>query len=582
MSIDALQTAANKISKNNIQASYIDTRAEGIVKTEDKIFSRMNDEGIVSGQAVINSCDGDKVTAGSYANALGMNSSEEMNSATNEAKTPQRPQDLIDQVSFGVAKVNVKSSAQYRKSYAFKIWKEKGCFPYRLADEPSIEERKKSKKYLNAMKAQRDRQNEEAWRAYKNFRVTNRTKTSQRPVQRVDKEMNITNKRKEHCPRQSSFSVSNEGFTKENIANQNSIPQYFKAKKDVSLKCFATPVCKSIPTSVIHINSTKSCENFGLFARAQRGSTKGGTEFRRKNVPQSDARKSSGGETDPRRMNVSADKESADHHKDNLIQWYHRETTSGVSDKAFDQQVQISESAKAENLEQTAVTTITSTNEPNNKRFLCRSTSSAGDILQFHGQKGAASSITKSESHLNLNGKSSSLTNEYEKRSHQGAENTDHIAMSGKEHVGSSVTATLQGIVQDKGQERDGKSLPSNSSSLAAAMKNTLNNKHCKENVKPKPPPIRARKRKSECTNEEGEPQRGKGKQEKSTVFTRLDEAVAVNLADGIHNVNSEYFPIDALANKAAKETSKQINTKQNQPTKMCIKNKVEEIDRAR
>ena len=138
------------------------------------------------------------------------------NSSTeNVEKMPERPQDLINKVSFGVAKVNFKSSAQYRKSYAFKIWREKGCFPFRLEDRPSSEDQKKSKRYLNAVKAQRDRNNEDAWRAYKSSKAKKAPTATQRPSEAVE----VVGNTRSEGHHQTPFTASKDAVTKRNLVH---------------------------------------------------------------------------------------------------------------------------------------------------------------------------------------------------------------------------------------------------------------------------------------------------------------------------------------------------------------------------
>lgn len=66
-----------------------------------------------------------------------------------------------------------------------------------------------------------------------------------------------------------------------------------------------------------------------------------------------------------------------------------------------------------------------------------------------------------------------------------------------------------------------------------------------------------------------------------ATVLTRINENDATTLAEGINNLNSEYFPIETLVKMAVKESSTDTNY-QGLSTTTRIKDKVNEIDRAR
>lgn len=454
-------------------------------------------------------------------------------STENTAKAPERPQDLINKTSFGVAKVNVKSSAQYRKSYAFKIWREKGCFPFRLEDQPSTEEQKKSKKYLNAIKSQKDRHNEEAWRAYKS------SKTTRKLSEGVEFSCSNENSKEHQTP----FTASQEGITKSDTVHHNNIPYYFKAKKDTSPKSQVTPVTKAIPTSVIHVNNTKSYTNCqpGINQALHQEATKvAPTEFRDQPFGRNDTRRSSvvqvttgGGQIASRRERLSCT----------------GETTA-----------RISEGASAENLKHPPIASTTASVD-GHKDESCNSP-----------EHRACSSAKIFENHLDL-----TMTD----TSEEDNDMREVINRAEKKLESPLDNETLQTVASNS-EVQDGHDSPSthDNANMIAIMKSTLNKKYCKENVKPAGP---GRKRRHENAGSVvDEPQRGRPKKSKATVFTRLDETLATTLADGIHNVNSEYFPIDALANKAAKEIGEKVSAIKSDPTKMSIKEKVEEIDRAR
>lgn len=491
-------------------------------------------------------------------------------STENADQIPERPQDLIDKVSFGVAKVNFKSSAQYRKSYAFKIWREKGCFPFRLQDRPSSEDQKKSKRYLNAVKAQRDRHNEEEWRAYKSSKVKKVVTAAQRPSEVVE----VVGNRRSEGHHQTLFTASKDAVTKRNPVHNNNIPCYFKAKKEISQKSQVTPaVTMAIPTSVIHVNTTKSCKNYQQIAHVRQESAHTTKEFRNQQFAKDNslAATAAGGQVATMKERSSAIKESTPRIPPNTLVHWSGETTSKVSSKRLAQPPQIADGHSI------APTRTSIDGHSTDETPGCIKTS-ASEVRRLHGTHSSAEKIS-AKNHLHSTDKTGRFTHQHEKSDHLNAKDGGDREISGEKELASQ-TETLQKSAPDAALETNGHHLPTNNSNMVAIIKSTLNKKYCKENVKPGPE-RRKRRRENTAATDVGEPQRGRSaKQSKATVFTRLDETVATNLADGIHSVNSEYFPISTLANKAAKEASEKIVT--SETSKMGIKNKVEEIDRAR
>ena len=491
------------------------------------------------------------------------------NSSTeNVEKIPERPQDLINKVSFGVAKVNFKSSAQYRKSYAFKIWREKGCFPFRLEDRPSSEDQKKSKRYLNAVKAQRDRNNEEAWRAYKNSKAKKASPATQRPSEAIEVVGNTRSEGQHQTP----FTASKDAITKRNPVHNNNIPCYFKAKKDVSQKHQVTPVTMAIPTSVIHVNTTKSGENHQQITQVGQGSAHTTREFRNQQFAKdNNTFATTGGQAAARKERSWASDESTRILPNTLVHWSD-ETTSRISSKRLSQPPQIDGHSIA------PIKTSIYGHQSNETRSCMKS---SAEVKRLHGtQHEERLSVEKisAKNHLHSTDKAGQFAHQHEKSDSLNVKDDRNRGISGEKEL-ESQPETLQKGATDGAQETNGHHLSTNSSNMVSIIKSTLNKKYCKENVKPGPE--RRKRRRETAATEIGEAQRGRSaKQSKTTVFTRLDETVATNLADGIHSVNSEYFPIATLANKAAKETSEKMV--RSEMTKMSINKKVEEIDRAR
>ena len=491
-------------------------------------------------------------------------------STENVEKMPERPQDLINKVSFGVAKVNFKSSAQYRKSYAFKIWREKGCFPFRLEDRPSSEDQKKSKRYLNAVKAQRDRNNEDAWRAYKSSKAKKAPTATQRPSEAVE----VVGNTRSEGHHQTPFTASKDAVTKRNPVHSNNIPCYFKAKKDVSQKNQVTPVTMAIPTSVIHVNTTKSGENHQQITQVGQGSAHTTKEFRNQQFAKDNTTvpTTAGDQAAARKERSSVSEESTRILPNTLVHWS-GETTSRISSKRLSQPPQIDG--------HTIAPTRTSIygHQSNETRSCMKS---SAEVIRLHGtQHEERLSVEKisTKNHLHSTDKAGQFAHQHEKSDSLNVKDDRNRGISVEKELEIQPETLPQKGANDGAQETNGHHLSTSSSNMVSIIKSTLNKKYCKENVKPGPE--RRKRRRENAATETGEAQRGRSaKQSKTTVFTRLDETVATNLADGIHSVNSEYFPIATLANKAAKEASEKIV--RSEVTKMSIKTKVEEIDRAR
>ncbi|XP_028402342.1 uncharacterized protein LOC114525290 [Dendronephthya gigantea] len=471
---------------------------------------------------------------------------------------PQRPQDLIDNVSIDSARENFRSSAQYRKSYAFKIWRDKGSFPYRLAEQPVVKEvaqRKKSKKYMNAVRAQRDRENEEAWKTFKSCRTTTNEmryrRSSKFPRIRVEANV-ITNKHyeKEQLDTLLSQDIEQKGRT---MKQQNCIPDYFKNKKESAQKTeIVHSPTKSIPTSVIHVLATKPCDVSVQTNQAEqrthnsKRATLSGVE--------SQSYVTSEGKLSPDKQGGSS-------------QWSNELTSSIGNYNMHAQSPEVD--ANAENgVQQISTETFTKNKQPD-------ISNSFRETIPSNTQSEQEGSPAKRHCSPSLSTVSPMLSN----NSFRSGEATECLPtyLNGDENT--SQARTPSPILQ--AQEVD-------NSILTSVIKNSLAKKYSKENVKPNAHATavernRKRVRGESLNTEEGEPPRGRIKQQKATMFTRLDEAVATNLAEGIHNVNSEYFPIEALAKKAANETSKGVSdNRERRLETTSVKHKLDEIERAR
>ncbi len=488
-------------------------------------------------------------------------------SPTNTQIIPQRPQDLLDNISLDLAGTNVKSSAQYRKSYAFKIWRDRGSFPYRLTEQPVVKEvvqRKKSKKYLNAVRAQKDREKEEAWKVFKSYRNTNNEmkyrRTSKFPRIRV--EGSVTKHHdKEQLDTILSDSLQGNDPKSTHTKHQNSIPDYFKNKKESAQKSkpLASPT-KSIPTSVIHTTKEVSRQTTQAEIQSRMTSDKGvcnvGEPLAQAAVLLEPSLTSKG--------NLLQDD------KDNgIFQWSDTQTSSvGSCNIHVQGQGQLH------------------TNAVNGKQKISTETMTRGSADSSVRWDGRSLPDNQSKEEADRSSKpdtSQSLSITANMVADNSVTRRDDIELLSTEHNVNVIRnqSPSPTPTQERNSEID-------NSNLALIIKNSLAKKYSKENVKPNlgyaaAERGRKRVRNESLSSEEAERQRARIKQQKATMFTRLDEAVATNLAEGIHNVNSEYFPIEALANKAARETSKDVSDSvESKWPKTSIKYKVDEIERAR
>lgn len=466
---------------------------------------------------------------------------------------PRRPQDLLDNISLDMARQNVKSSAQYRKSYAFKIWRDRGSFPYRLAEQPTdvakdVVPRKKSKKCLNALRAQKDREKEKAWKAFKSCRMTSNElkyeRTPKLPRNRVEA-TSVEHRDKEQL--NTIFSDYQDKDPKSTHAkHQNSIPDYFKNKKESAQKFqpLVSPT-KSIPTSVIHVHTAKAYLDPKQSTQAEQSI--GTIDKDVSNVFESQTPgaiqlttglPSEGNMGDERSDSHTSSVGKCNMHNDNQEQF----NANAVSDR-----------------QNIPIETMTVDVQKRQKEDHCNKLHISGSLLI--ASKGLAKNpVNKAKD----------------------------IKLSSTEHTGNVISEqSPSGPSPNPTEEPRGKSEIDNSN-LAIIIKNSLAKKYSKENLKPTPvstevTQVRKRARNDSTGSEEGEHERARIKQQKTTMFTRLDESVATNLADGIHNVNSEYFPIEVLAKKAAKESSKSVTDDiQSKLPPSSIKHKLDEIERAR
>ncbi|CAB4005339.1 Hypothetical predicted protein [Paramuricea clavata] len=493
-------------------------------------------------------------------------------SLRNTQIVPQRPQDLLDNISMDVAQANVKSSAQYRKSYAFKIWRDKGSFPYRLAEQPVVKEvvqRKKSKKCLNAIRAQKDREKEDAWKEFKSCRDTN-NEMKHRRISKFPHNIRVEGTSMKHHDEgqlDTILSDSQDNNPKSShTRHQNSIPDYFKNKKESAQKSqrLASPT-KSIPASVIHVHTTKACQVSKLTTQAEQSMITSDNGHGVYNVLKSTAQTTVLLESSPTsKGNLVLG------NKDNGI--FQRSDTQASSNGKCNIHVQGQEHVQL------------NPNAVNDRQKITETIS---------GSVADSSCHIKGRNYVpDIQGK------QQEDRSgkphtSRSLSTTSYILAdnSVKRREDIEILSTERNVISDQSlspsQMQEANSEIDNSN-LASIIKNSLAKKYSKENVKPDlgfAAVERGRKRvRNEVpSSEEGERQRRRTKQQKATMFTRLDEAVATNLADGIHNVNSEYFPIEALANKAAKETSTGASDgMERKMPKTSIKHKVDEIERAR
>jgi hypothetical protein len=491
-------------------------------------------------------------------------------SLKNTQIVPQRPQDLLENISMDVAEANVKSSAQYRKSYAFKIWRDRGSFPYRLAEQPVVKEvvqRKKSKKCLNAIRTQKDREKEDAWKEFKSCRSTNNEMKHRRiskfPHIRVE---GTSMKHHDKGQLDTILSDSQDNNPKSSHTRyQNSIPDYFKNKKESAQKYqpLASPT-KSIPASVIHVNTTKACQ-VELTTQAEQSMITSDNGHGVYNVLKSTAQ-------------ATVRLESSPTSKGNLV--------LGNKDNGIFQRsdTQASSNGKCNIHVQGQKHVQLNANAVNDRQKITETITGSGADSSCH-MKGRNVPDIQSKQQEDRSGKP---------HTSRSLSTTSYILAdnSVKRREDIEILSTERNVISDQSlspsQTQEANSEIDNSN-LASIIKNSLAKKYSKENVKPDlgfAAVERGRKRvRNEVpSSEEGERQRTRTKQQKATMFTRLDEAVATNLADGIHNVNSEYFPIEALANKAAKETSKGAASDgmERKMPKTSIKHKVDEIERAR
>lgn len=466
---------------------------------------------------------------------------------------PQRPEDLLDDIPLDVVRQNVRSSAQYRKSYAFKIWRDRGSFPYRLAEQPvgiakDAVQRKKSKKCLNALRTQRDREKEEAWKAFKSCRTTSNElkyqRTSKFPRSRVEyHENNQLN---------TIFSDCKDNDPKSNHAkHQNSIPDYFKNKKE-SVQKYQPLVSstKSIPTSVIyvHTGTAKACLLPKQITQAKQGAgiTDKGVDNGFESKTQAEIKMKT---NRPSEGNIGS--ERSDTHTSSvgtIVQYnIHDDDQEQLNANAVigRQQVSIERMAESNALERRISPACVQTNQQEDR---CDKLNNSGSLSSAKNP---------------LNG-------------------VIDIELSSTEHNGSEQSPS------PNSPDEACSNCEIDNSNLAMSIKNSLSKKYIKENVKPisvskVPTQARKRTRNDPTRSKEGEQQSTRIKQKKTTMFTSLDESVATNLADGIHNVNSEYFPIEALAKKAVKESSKGVTDDiKSKLSPSSIEHKLDEIERAR
>lgn len=469
-----------------------------------------------------------------------------MFSCNSKKTVPQRPEDLLNVVSLDMAQVNVRSSSQYRKSYAFKIWRERGSFPYRIAEQPvrSMMRQKKSKKFVNSSRVQEDKEKEEAWKAFKSSRNKEDTKHRMPKFPRVRVEgTSLARRNQEKID--TVLSRGRDAKSSE-AGQQNSIPDYFRNRKDSTTKYVASNFpAKAIPTSVIYINTTKSCQMPQQISEAEQSMGTRERDVDAHSVVKTQA--TSNATIAQRETSKSSNKNSRENllpeNKDcSIFQWSDSQPSSVANGNIHGQDPDF----LLNNNTLIDAQKIPATTE-NNTNILGRQSPSISHASQ------------------SLSGTSYSLPANTAAKSREGGG-----TISERLHVPSPVS-------EEAHPEMD-------SSHLALIIKNSLANKYSKENVKPNST-SRRRKRASNELLGSGEGERRNTKQQKTTMFTRLDETVATNLADGIHNVNSEYFPIEALANKAAKETSNGgpgVEGKKSQITNTFMKHKVNEIERAR
>ena len=479
---------------------------------------------------------------------------------------PQRPQDLLDNISLDMARQNVKSSAQYRKSYAFKIWRDRGSFPYRLAEQPTgvvkdVVPRKKSKKTLNALRAQKDREKEKAWKAFKSCRTTSNDLKYQRtprlPRNRVEA-TSIDHHVKDQLNTIFSDYQDNDPIST-NAKHQNSIPDYFKNKKESAQSKPLVSPTKSIPTSVIHVHTAKAClvpkhttqaeQTIGM---TYKDVSKG---FKPQTQTQTAIQLTT---TDPPSEEDVGDQRSDTH-----------TSSVGKYNMHTDNQEQFNANAVS-GRQKISVETMTESAED------------SSDSSERNSSSGVQTNKKDRCNDLHISENLPITSNGFEKNP---GNRVKDIELSPTKHTGNFISE--QSPSPNLTEQPSGNSEIDNSN-LAIIIKDSLAKKYSKENLKPIPGSTivtQARKRaKNDPTQtERGEHHRARIKQQKTTMFTRLDESVATNLADGIHNVNSEYFPIEALAKKAAKESSKGVTDHfQSKLPPNSIKHKLDEIERAR
>ena len=477
--------------------------------------------------------------------------------------TPQRPQDLLDNISLDVARANLKSSAQYRKSYAFKIWRDRGSFPYRLAEQPVVKDvvqRKKSKKHLNAIRAQRDREREEAWKAFKNCRITSNEMKLKRTSQLSSNGVEETRQHEKDQFELLLSDIQDNDPKPSPPKHQNSIRDYFKNKKESAERCqpLASP-SKSIPTSVIHVHTTEACQV-----------SKQATQVEQSNVTSNiDAWKVHNSTTQPAvPTTVYKDNVLPDEKDSRLFERSVKHTSSNEKGNIF---VREQEQLNANTL--------------NDRQQISSETMTRTSLQSLEGRNSPY--IPTKQNNLSLPSYSAksftTFSNVLADKSANGDESFEELST---EHQRNVISAQPSPSPHPTEESNDNAELePSN---LALIIKDSLTNKYRKENIKPisryeVTERNQKRVRNESWNGEEEELQRSRTKRLKATMFTCLDETVATNLADGIHNVNSEYFPIEALANKAVSETSSQIpdGIEKKLPTK-AIKHKLDEIERAR
>ena len=457
---------------------------------------------------------------------------------------PQRPEDLLDDIPLDAVRQNVRSSAQYRKSYAFKIWRDRGSFPYRLAEQPvgitkDAVQRKKSKKCLNALRAQRDREKEEAWKAFKSCRTT----SNELKYQRTSKFPRNRGEYHENNHLNTIFSDCKDDDPKSNhVKHQNSIPDYFKNKKEPAQKYqpLVSPT-KSIPTSVIyvHTGTAKACLLPKQTTQAKQGVgiTDKGLDNGFESKTQAEIKMKINQPSEGNIGNQRSDTHTSSVGEYNIHD--HDQEQLNANAVIGRQQVSIERMAESNALERRISPACVQTNQQEDR---C-------DKLHISG------------SPLNR---------------------VIDIELLSTEHNGNEQSP------RPNSPDEACSNCEIDNSNLAMSIKNSLSKKYIKENVKPisvskVPTQARKRARNDPTRSKEGEQQSTRIKQKKTTMFTGLDESVATNLADGIHNVNSEYFPIEALAKKAVKESSKGVTDDiKSKLSPSSIEHKLDEIERAR